>query len=1021
MSEELRHPEIDPKLEARIVAMVLGEASDFERAELEQLIAERPELKTLQRELEDVHGALQEVGSGELPADDVEWRLSNDKREKIIATFEGRAESAAARIVVKQKPRVRPASRRPQMLMKITSLAAVACGIFLIAGLLLLPTLHSTREASNTVMSVNKSRFRSLPKLELPTAGAIEGQQESDYINSASADMKAISESLEFSSKEALEERRSEPNVERYAEQVPSQRSLAESASLASPEPSSQTWAAPAPDSEAPVFGGVVPDTSEATRSAARGKSATGSRRKFYYADEEQDGDAQPEASGPSDVRYGHSIQNRDQESAQPGGADESGRAGWGYRGGEVTAEIADRFEGLSSHGQSTKGELVQQQEAGPQGLGRQRRIEGYGDGYGAGYGGAADGGTASGDIGGGGMGGMSEGAMGGGYLGGSGAFPNVERGGYATRGQVSRTSQQDVPREAAFDSMPQLANELEAPQFGEAKELSKGLQNTRDEREELDGLTDFSIVDNTRSLERERSPSQPDSRSRLKVIREARGRGNRPDEDAESDFYDSQIDQRQTNGRSIVANGAELSFQSSLRRSVFVPDTAVPSGLDEKSSAKEPFSTFSLHVADVSFKLARAALAQGRWPDSARIRIEEFVNAFDYGDPLPRDGERVSCALEQSIHPFLQQRNVLRVSMRTAATGRSATTPLRLTFLLDNSGSMERPDRQQTVRRAFSLLAQQLKPIDQVTLISFAREARLLADQVPGTQVQQLVHRIESLPAEGGTNIESALQIAFQKAVEQRVQGAQNRIILLTDGAVNLGNANPETLSQMIARMRERGIAFDAAGICAEGLNDEILEALTRKGDGRYYLLDSAESADEGFARQLAGAMRPSAKNVKVQVEFNPNRVGQYKLLGFEKHRLRKEDFRNDKVDAAEMAAAEAGVAVYQFEPKPDGVGDVGSVSVRFRDLAIGRMVENRWPITYEPDAPRIDKASPSLRVATSAALLAAKLRDEPLGQSVELQTLAKLLASLPPQLRSVTRVQQLEQMIQQTRQIQP
>ena len=201
--------------------------------------------------------------------------------------------------------------------------------------------------------------------------------------------------------------------------------------------------------------------------------------------------------------------------------------------------------------------------------------------------------------------------------------------------------------------------------------------------------------------------------------------------------------------------------------------------------------------------------------------------------------------------------------------------------------------------------------------------------------------------------------------------------------------------------------------------MNDEILEALTRQGDGRYYLLDSVESANDGFARQIAGALRPSAKNVKVQIKFNPKRVGRYKLLGFEKHRLSQEDFRNDQVDAAEMAAAEAGVAVYQFEAKPDGEGDVGSVSVRFRDLSTGQMIEKRWPIPYQANAPRPDQATPPLRIATSAALLAAKLRGEPLGETVDLKTLSDLLAGLPERDRSASRVQQLEMMIQQARQI--
>ena len=157
----------------------------------------------------------------------------------------------------------------------------------------------------------------------------------------------------------------------------------------------------------------------------------------------------------------------------------------------------------------------------------------------------------------------------------------------------------------------------------------------------------------------------------------------------------------------------------------------------------------------------------------------------------------------------------------------------------------------------------------------------------------------------------------------------------------------------------------------------------------------------------------------MKVQIEFNPKRVGRYKLLGFEKHLLNQEDFRNDQVDAAEMAAAEAGVAVYQFEAKPDGEGDVGSVSVRFRDLSTGQMIENRWPIPYEADAARCDQAAPSLRIATAAALLAAKLRGEALGETVDLKTLADLVSGLPQRDRNAKRVQQLQQMIGQARQL--
>lgn len=473
-----------------------------------------------------------------------------------------------------------------------------------------------------------------------------------------------------------------------------------------------------------------------------------------------------------------------------------------------------------------------------------------------------------------------------------------------------------------------------------------------------------------------------------------------------------------ETDWYGFVPSAAD-SVVRAIRPEIPPQETAISGEIVETDATKESVSTFSLHVGDVSFKLAQAALAKGEWPNKSQIRLEEFVNAFDYGDSLPSRSQKVACQTEQCVHPFLQQRNMLRVAMRTSAAGRASQTPLRLTLLLDNSGSMERSDRRQTVRRAFQALAGQLTPADQITLISFARQPRLLADGVDGAQAGQLVKMIDQLPSEGGTNVELALNLAAEKAREHFQAGAQNRVILLTDGAVNLGDASPDRLASIVVAMRDAGLAFDAAGISADGLNDEVLESLTRQGDGRYYLLDSAESVAQGFASQIAGALRPSAKNVKVQVEFNPQRVGRYKLLGFEKHILKQEDFRNDSVDAAEMAAAESGVAMYQFEAKPGGQGDVGSISVRFRDVETGQMVENRWPIPYVANVARLAQSTASIQLATTASLLAAKLRADPIAEVVDLSTLANVAAQLPAPWRDHVRVQQLTQMIEQARQL--
>ena len=438
-----------------------------------------------------------------------------------------------------------------------------------------------------------------------------------------------------------------------------------------------------------------------------------------------------------------------------------------------------------------------------------------------------------------------------------------------------------------------------------------------------------------------------------------------------------------------------------------------------EQNAGDHPFSTFSLNVSDVSFKLAKAALFAGQWPNAEQVRVEEFVNAFDYGDPAPSQAEKVACTMEQAAHPFLQQRNLLRVSMRTAALGRAASTPLRLTVLLDHSGSMDRADRVESVKNAFRLLAAQLNPQDQVTLIGFARTPRLLADRVSGDKVAQLAEVVGRTPSEGGTNIEEALELGIAKAKGQLLEGGQNRIILLTDGAANLGNAKPKDLAKIVERMRQQGIAFDACGVGAAGLNDDILESLTRKGDGRYYFLDRPEDADAGFAKRIAGALRPAARNVKVQMNFNPQRVGRYRLYGFEKHRLKKEDFRNDSVDAAEFAAEEAGNAIYQVELLPEGGGDIGTVSVRFQDMESGQMVEKKWTIPYEVQASRLEDSSAALRLAGGAALLGEKLKGSPIGEAVEMPRLGKLINGLTADFSSDQQVKDLVQMANKVREL--
>ena len=436
---------------------------------------------------------------------------------------------------------------------------------------------------------------------------------------------------------------------------------------------------------------------------------------------------------------------------------------------------------------------------------------------------------------------------------------------------------------------------------------------------------------------------------------------------------------------------------------------------LDEISTTTEAYSTFSLRVSDASFKLAQAAIACGERPAPESVRVEEFYNAFDYGDPVPSAKEPVSCFMEQAAHPLFASRNLVRVSMRTAAAGRSAGQPLHLTLLVDQSGSMVRADRSAVMNAAIAELTTLLGPQDQVSIVGFARTPRLIAEKIPGNEGARIRQTLAEIPSDGGTNLEQAMALAQEISQRHMQPGAQNRILLMTDGAANLGNAKPEELAERVKSMRQSGLAFDIAGIGTDGLNDQLLLELARHGNGRYYVVNRLTDASDGFAKQLAGAFRPAAENVKVQVHFNPERVSRYRLIGFEKDRLKTEDFRNDAVDAAELAAAEAGQAIYQVELLPEGRGDIGEVSVRFRDTVSAQMVERKWTIAHQPSAPAWDRASPSMQLAGLAMFAGEKLKGGAVGEMVTFQDWQALRANVQQYYRQNPRVAQLMDMIRQ------
>jgi Mg-chelatase subunit ChlD len=390
-------------------------------------------------------------------------------------------------------------------------------------------------------------------------------------------------------------------------------------------------------------------------------------------------------------------------------------------------------------------------------------------------------------------------------------------------------------------------------------------------------------------------------------------------------------------------------------------------------------------------------------------------VNAFNYHDPAPQAGTRLAFAWERARYPFAHNRDIVRFAVQAAALGREAQKPLNLVLLLDNSGSMERPDRVQIIREALKVLAQQLQPQDRISVVAFARNAQLWIDGMAGGQPKTFLEKVLELNPDGGTNLEEALRLGYATAARHWLAQGMNRVILLTDGAANLGNVEPETLKQMVITNRTKGIALDCFGIGWEGFNDDLLEVLSHNGDGRYGFLDRPEEAGPDFANQLAGALQVAAADVKTQVEFNPRRVLNWRQIGYAKHQLTKEQFRNNSVDAAELAAAESGNALYAIETDPAGAGPIGTVRVRYKIPSTGEYTEQVWTIPFQSKSPALEEASPAMRLAVTAAAFGEWLTRSPYAGEITPRALEPFLNSICQTYSWDSRPQRLATMIRQ------
>ena len=428
--------------------------------------------------------------------------------------------------------------------------------------------------------------------------------------------------------------------------------------------------------------------------------------------------------------------------------------------------------------------------------------------------------------------------------------------------------------------------------------------------------------------------------------------------------------------------------------------DVAMPSPsfvykpIPEVAVSDSPLSTFSLNVSDVSYKLALTSFQHRQLPPKAQVRSEEFLNAFNYHDPEPKRGQPIALNWEMARSPFSHNRDLLRFSVKTAAAGREKHRPLNIVIALDNSGSMTRSDRQKMIEAAFVSLGKMLKPQDRLSVVTFSLKPELWIEGLRGDAVGQLANQVRTLIPQGGTNLETGIELAYEVARKHFIERGNNRIVLFTDGAANVGETMPISLKKLVEENRKRGIALDCFGIGWEDYNDNLLEPLTRNSDGRYSFLKDVNDVNEQFTKKIAGALNVAASNVKVQVEFNSDRVEVYRQMGYERHQLRAQDFRNNAVDAAELSAAESGNALYSIKVKAEGMGPVAIVRVRYKDPETEQYLEKSWTIPHQKKSIALQKSSAAMRLASVATVFGEWLAGNKYSLNLSLPELSALIA---------------------------
>ncbi len=349
------------------------------------------------------------------------------------------------------------------------------------------------------------------------------------------------------------------------------------------------------------------------------------------------------------------------------------------------------------------------------------------------------------------------------------------------------------------------------------------------------------------------------------------------------------------------------------------------------KQVASEPVSTFSIDVDTASYAMVRRSLMEGHMPNPSSVRVEEMINYFPYSWPGPDSlSTPFNATVTVTPTPWNAHTELMHIGIKGYDLAASDRPQANLVFLIDVSGSMNEPDKLPLLKTAFRMLLSKLQPNDTVSIVTYAGNAGTVLEPTKADEKQKILDAIDGLTPGGSTAGAAGIEQAYHLAKQAFVKGGVNRVMLATDGDFNVGPSSDDALKKMIEKNRESGIFLSVFGFGQGNYNDQLMQTLAQNGNGTAAYIDTLAEAQKALVEEAGSTLFPIAKDVKIQVEFNPERIAEYRLIGYETRALNREDFNNDRVDAGEIGSGHSVTAIYEITPK-------GSPAQRIDDLRYG------------------------------------------------------------------------------------